>query len=164
MSLMKTDGIQIKMDDEAVWEMAKAAQELNERTMNLGARRLHNIVNSVFGYISYNYANGMRLEVDPLGRLNRITSNEAERASADRRMGVQQGSTTTTTTPGATPPPSRLQNSKHASNTLNVSVPLDPTNVNVMENGETEIVITKEYIQKALKHMIDKVDVSRFLL
>ncbi|MFN2369415.1 MAG: HslU--HslV peptidase ATPase subunit, partial [Desulfurivibrionaceae bacterium] len=42
--LMKTESIDLQFDDDAIREMAKIAETVNENTENIGARRLHTIM------------------------------------------------------------------------------------------------------------------------
>jgi ATP-dependent HslUV protease ATP-binding subunit HslU len=42
--LLRTEGVEIVFDDEAVREIAKIAEEVNNNTENIGARRLHTIL------------------------------------------------------------------------------------------------------------------------
>jgi ATP-dependent HslUV protease ATP-binding subunit HslU len=44
MALLKTEGIDVVFEDEAVREIAKIAEEVNNLTENIGARRLHTIM------------------------------------------------------------------------------------------------------------------------
>jgi ATP-dependent HslUV protease ATP-binding subunit HslU len=44
MALLRTEGVEVIFEDEAVVEIAKIAQEVNERTENIGARRLHTLM------------------------------------------------------------------------------------------------------------------------
>ncbi|MGD9242345.1 MAG: ATP-dependent protease ATPase subunit HslU [Desulfobacterales bacterium] len=44
MELLRTEGVEIVFDDEAVREIAKIAEEVNNNTENIGARRLHTIL------------------------------------------------------------------------------------------------------------------------
>ncbi len=43
-ALLRTDGVAISFDDEAVKEIAKIAEEVNNNTENIGARRLHTLM------------------------------------------------------------------------------------------------------------------------
>lgn len=43
-ALLRTEGVELVFADEAVREIAKVAREVNERTENIGARRLHTIL------------------------------------------------------------------------------------------------------------------------
>ena len=43
-ALLRTEGMEISFTDEAVGEIAKIAQEVNEKTENIGARRLHTLM------------------------------------------------------------------------------------------------------------------------
>lgn len=43
-ALLKTEGVDISFEDEAIDEIAKIAEEVNEMTDNIGARRLHTLM------------------------------------------------------------------------------------------------------------------------
>lgn len=51
--LMKTESIELDFDDEAIREMAKIAKTVNERTENIGARRLHTILEKLLEELSF---------------------------------------------------------------------------------------------------------------
>ncbi|MBM3803067.1 MAG: ATP-dependent protease ATPase subunit HslU [Acidimicrobiia bacterium] len=51
--LMETEGIKLSFTDEAVLEIAKFAALVNERTENIGARRLHTIMERLLDEISF---------------------------------------------------------------------------------------------------------------
>ena len=44
LELLRTEGVEIVFDDDAVREIAKIAEEVNDNTENIGARRLHTIL------------------------------------------------------------------------------------------------------------------------
>jgi ATP-dependent HslUV protease ATP-binding subunit HslU len=44
LALLRTEGVEIVFDDDAVREIAKIAEEVNNNTENIGARRLHTIL------------------------------------------------------------------------------------------------------------------------
>jgi ATP-dependent HslUV protease ATP-binding subunit HslU len=44
MALLRTEGMDVVFEDEAVSEIARMAQEVNDRTENIGARRLHTLM------------------------------------------------------------------------------------------------------------------------
>lgn len=52
-ALLETEGIKLKFADDAVDEMAKLAAEVNQATENIGARRLHTILEKVLEDISF---------------------------------------------------------------------------------------------------------------
>jgi ATP-dependent HslUV protease ATP-binding subunit HslU len=52
-ALMETEGLQLKFSDEAVREICEIATEVNDRTENIGARRLHTILERVLEEISF---------------------------------------------------------------------------------------------------------------
>lgn len=58
-ALLETEGIRLIFEDDAVAEIATIACEVNERTEDIGARRLHTIMEKVMEDISFN-ADGMR--------------------------------------------------------------------------------------------------------
>ncbi|MBN2792699.1 MAG: ATP-dependent protease ATPase subunit HslU [Desulfuromonadales bacterium] len=51
--LLKTESIQLDFDDEAIREMAKIAKTVNDRTENIGARRLHTILEKLLEELSF---------------------------------------------------------------------------------------------------------------
>lgn len=51
--LMKTESIQLGFDDKAIREMAKIAKTVNDRTENIGARRLHTILEKLLEDLSF---------------------------------------------------------------------------------------------------------------
>lgn len=53
-ALLNTEGITIKFDDEAIDEIARIAYEVNEKTENIGARRLHTVLERLLEEISFN--------------------------------------------------------------------------------------------------------------
>lgn len=52
--LLKTEGVDIDFTEEAIIEIAKVAEELNEKDENIGARRLHTIMEKILEDISFN--------------------------------------------------------------------------------------------------------------
>lgn len=53
-ALLATDNIELKFSDSALHEIAKAAHYANESSENIGARRLHTIVENLLDDISFN--------------------------------------------------------------------------------------------------------------
>ena len=51
--LMETEGIKLSFTDDAVQEIAKFAALVNERTENIGARRLHTIMEKLLDVVSF---------------------------------------------------------------------------------------------------------------
>jgi ATP-dependent HslUV protease ATP-binding subunit HslU len=52
-ALLKTDGIEIRFDGEAVREIAKITFEVNDQVENIGARRLHTIITTLLEEILF---------------------------------------------------------------------------------------------------------------
>jgi ATP-dependent HslUV protease ATP-binding subunit HslU len=52
-AMMGTEGVTLKFEDEAIEEMARICQEVNEGTENIGARRLHTIIEYLVEDLSF---------------------------------------------------------------------------------------------------------------
>lgn len=52
-ALMETEGFNIKFADDGVEQIAKVAHDVNERTENIGARRLHTVMERLLEDVSY---------------------------------------------------------------------------------------------------------------
>lgn len=52
-ALLKSEGVEIEFDDEAIREIARTAAEVNEQVENIGARRLHTILTTLLEDILY---------------------------------------------------------------------------------------------------------------
>ena len=52
-AMMGTEGVTLKSEDEAIEEMARICQEVNEGTENIGARRLHTIIEYLVEDLSF---------------------------------------------------------------------------------------------------------------
>ncbi len=52
-ALLGTEGVRLSFADEAVTELARIAQQANERTANIGARRLHTILERLLDEVSF---------------------------------------------------------------------------------------------------------------
>jgi ATP-dependent HslUV protease ATP-binding subunit HslU len=52
-ALMKTEGVNLQFTDEGIARIAEVAFEVNERTENIGARRLHTLMERLLETLSY---------------------------------------------------------------------------------------------------------------
>ena len=52
-ALMRTEGIQLHFDEEAIRELARIATQVNSQTENIGARRLHTIMEKLLEELSF---------------------------------------------------------------------------------------------------------------
>ncbi|WPM31443.1 ATP-dependent protease ATPase subunit HslU [Hydrogenobacter sp. T-2] len=52
--LLKTEGVELEFTDDALEEIARIAEEANNRTENIGARRLHTVMEKLLEDISFN--------------------------------------------------------------------------------------------------------------
>ena len=53
---MKTEGVELEFDDEAIREIARMGAELNKTVENIGARRLHTVMERIMEEISFEAA------------------------------------------------------------------------------------------------------------
>jgi ATP-dependent HslUV protease ATP-binding subunit HslU len=51
--LLKTEQVAVEFSDDAIERIAKAAWQVNEKTENIGARRLHTVMERLMEEISY---------------------------------------------------------------------------------------------------------------
>ena len=51
--LLRTEGVELVFEDEAIREIAKVAAEVNEQVDNIGARRLHTVIERTVEDISF---------------------------------------------------------------------------------------------------------------
>ncbi len=65
-ALLATEGVQLDLRDDAVAELARIAEEVNERTENIGARRLHTVMERLLDQVSFDASDmrGQRVVVD----------------------------------------------------------------------------------------------------
>jgi ATP-dependent HslUV protease ATP-binding subunit HslU len=52
-ALLATEGVTLTFNDEALTELARLAQQVNERTQNIGARRLHTVLERLLDEVSF---------------------------------------------------------------------------------------------------------------
>ncbi|HEX4153531.1 MAG TPA: ATP-dependent protease ATPase subunit HslU [Steroidobacteraceae bacterium] len=65
-ALMATEGVELKFEDSGVQRLAEVAFEVNEKTENIGARRLHTVMERLLESVSFDAAdkNGARVVID----------------------------------------------------------------------------------------------------
>jgi ATP-dependent HslUV protease ATP-binding subunit HslU len=66
MALLKTESVDLTFTDDAIVEIAEVAQLINERTQNIGARRLYTIVEKLLEEISFDAPDirGRKITID----------------------------------------------------------------------------------------------------
>ncbi|MEJ7620745.1 MAG: AAA family ATPase, partial [Aquificaceae bacterium] len=64
--LLKTEGVELEFTDDALEEIARIAEEANNRMENIGARRLHTVMEKLLEDISFNAPelSGQRIIID----------------------------------------------------------------------------------------------------
>jgi ATP-dependent HslUV protease ATP-binding subunit HslU len=80
-ALLATEGVDLQISDEAVEEIASVAAEVNDRMENIGARRLHTVMERLLDEVSFDAdrKRGQRLVVDPAyvrARLEGVLADE----------------------------------------------------------------------------------------
>ncbi|MDM7273276.1 ATP-dependent protease ATPase subunit HslU [Sulfurihydrogenibium azorense] len=80
-ALMLTEGVELEFTQDAIEEIARLAQEVNEKTENIGARRLHTILEKIMEDYSFNAPDlkGQKVIIDAnivREKLGDIISNE----------------------------------------------------------------------------------------
>ena len=63
-ALLGTEGVELEFTNEGVLEIAKIAEEVNRSTENIGARRLHTIIERLLEDVSFETPTGLRVTVD----------------------------------------------------------------------------------------------------
>ncbi len=66
-ALLATEGVDLQIGDDAVEEIARVAAEVNDRMENIGARRLHTVMERLLDEVSFDAdeKRGQRLVIDP---------------------------------------------------------------------------------------------------
>jgi len=66
-ALLATEGVDLQIGDDAVEEIARVAAEVNDRMENIGARRLHTVMERLLDEVSFDAEEkrGQRLVIDP---------------------------------------------------------------------------------------------------
>ncbi len=62
-ALLAVEGVTLRVDDGAIDELARLAQQVNERAQNIGARRLHTILERLLDDVSFTAGDGGAKEV-----------------------------------------------------------------------------------------------------
>jgi ATP-dependent HslUV protease ATP-binding subunit HslU len=63
MALLGADGVRLTFTDDAIARIAEIAAQVNERTENIGARRLHTVMERLLDEVSFEAPDGVRGEV-----------------------------------------------------------------------------------------------------
>ncbi len=65
-ALLETEEVDLVFDDEAIGELAEIAYQVNSRTENIGARRLHTVMEKLLSDVSFNAPDmkGQKLNID----------------------------------------------------------------------------------------------------
>ncbi len=80
-ALMATEGVEVEFTEDAIEEIARIAEEVNEKTENIGARRLHTILERIMEDYSFEAPDlkGQRIIIDKkvvLSKLENVVQSE----------------------------------------------------------------------------------------
>jgi len=79
-ALLKTEGVEVNFTEDGVRRIAEIATQVNERTENIGARRLHTVIERLLEEISYeapDYQGPVNIDADYVsGRLTELMEDE----------------------------------------------------------------------------------------
>ena len=79
-ALLATEGCELSFTDEGIRKLAEAAYQVNESTENIGARRLHTIMERLLDNISFSdYESGSAIIIDEVyvqGQLNELVEDD----------------------------------------------------------------------------------------
>lgn len=78
-ALLGTEGVELEFTNEGVFEIAKIAEDVNRSTENIGARRLHTILERLLEDVSFETPTGTRVTVDAqfvLDKLGELAHNQ----------------------------------------------------------------------------------------
>lgn len=86
-ALLETEGVTIEFTEEAIDEIARLAQQVNERTENIGARRLYTLVEKLLEELSFvaPEISGQHVKIDP-AYVQRQLADLVEDADLSRYM------------------------------------------------------------------------------
>jgi ATP-dependent HslUV protease ATP-binding subunit HslU len=80
-ALLETEGLKLEFTPEALEEMARFAFEVNESTENIGARRLHTIMERVLDEISFEAPDLVKPDATPSDRVPAIIERNTDKGS-----------------------------------------------------------------------------------
>jgi len=63
-ALLKTEGIDLTFTESAIREIAKLTSEVNETVQNIGARRLHTVLERILEDVSFECPTGTKVVID----------------------------------------------------------------------------------------------------
>jgi ATP-dependent HslUV protease ATP-binding subunit HslU len=139
-ALLETEGLRLEFTPEALAEMAEFAFKVNETTENIGARRLHTIMERVLDEISFQAPDVVK-----------SSRTEASREGVVGEIGVSVPLGTPNAPPSSTAPLPVIERRKEGP-----------------PEGETEyekvIVVDAEYVRQQVAGIVKNQDLSRYIL
>jgi ATP-dependent HslUV protease ATP-binding subunit HslU len=139
-ALLETEGLRLEFTPEALAEMAEFAFKVNETTENIGARRLHTIMERVLDEISFQAPDVVK-----------SSRTEASREGVVGEIGVSVPLGTPNAPPSSSAPLPVIERRKEGP-----------------PEGETEyekvIVVDAEYVRQQVAGIVKNQDLSRYIL
>jgi ATP-dependent HslUV protease ATP-binding subunit HslU len=136
-ALLETEGLKLEFSPESLAEIANFAYRVNEATENIGARRLHTIMERVLDEISF--------DAPDLARRNRASSDgKGEAVGSDATLSLAAGADTTA---DAKTSPTIPMVEREGAN-----------------GAEKVIAIDAAYVQHMVASIVKDQDLSRYIL
>jgi ATP-dependent HslUV protease ATP-binding subunit HslU len=85
-ALLETEGLKLEFAPEALEEMARFAFQVNESTENIGARRLHTILEKVLDEISFAAPDLVKGNLAEDGKVPKLVEREVESKSGEKSV------------------------------------------------------------------------------
>jgi ATP-dependent HslUV protease ATP-binding subunit HslU len=151
--LMATEGIDLQFTDGAVRAIAKAAEDANRLLDNIGARRLHTVLERVLADVSFS---ADKLVAEAKGQ-QESSSKDAAAAEGSKGSGSK----------GAKK--QKQQGAAAAAGSSNASSGAEPTSSNSSSSNEAGEVsvryeVTEEMVNACTKEVLKHQDLSRYVL
>jgi ATP-dependent HslUV protease ATP-binding subunit HslU len=142
-ALLGAEGIDLTFTPDAIKEIARLAAEINRQVENIGARRLHTVIEKIMEDISYAAPDIARGNTSVEAATTTVHTNSVGAASAAAAL--------------ATAP------SSSSSAAASPSTPAVPSVVGATST-RVPVIVDKELVRQKLLPMLEKTDLSRFIL
>jgi len=168
-ALLETEGLKLEFTQEAIQEIASFAFKVNEATENIGARRLHTIMERVLDELSFIAPELMK----PPSQTNGTDPQPS--ALPEQLVAMQLEQVAAAAQPAEPAKKARQKSAKAAAATVETKaaliVPAAPDALAIISdralpNGSKEkvAVIDADYVRKAVASIVKDQDLSRYIL
>ena len=157
-ALLETEGVKLDFTTESLEEVARFAFRVNEGTENIGARRLHTIMERVLDEISF-----FAPEITKPPSEHSMQNNQPAVATDSESITITAAAPANTNGSRSTTPPSALTDGT-------LKAPTDSAdNLPIIERTtptgkEKVVVIDADYVRKTVASIVKDQDLSRYIL